>query len=152
MARIHCLADRCILLNHPLYFVNSRPGSATRSNQTGNEMVRNGFILAAGNLRQFQESETRSEKQKMFLNGPIAQFVFLAVYSAVRTRSWAVLKNTVKSLKDSGLRKLGLKKSRGYQKLCGGIYNFSPYLGALVLVFYLRIEHGYYSSLRKGNG
>jgi hypothetical protein len=111
-----------------------------------------GFELAAGNLRKFQMDETLAKEQRVFLNVPVAKFVFLAIYSAMKARSFDALRKTVRSLKAAGLRRLRLKGGSGYILLCGSMYNLSPYLGALVLVSYLKLEHIYYSSLRKRNG
>jgi glycosyltransferase involved in cell wall biosynthesis len=152
MARLHCLAERLIFIDRVFYLALTRPGSATKSNQTATERVRDGFILAARNLEKFQMERRLSEEQMVFLNVPIAKFVFLALYSAMRGRSANALRKTIRSLKSAGLGRLRLKGGSGYLLMCGSIYNLSPYLGAMVLVLYLKLEHIYYSSVRKGNG
>jgi len=143
LARIHCMADRCIFVNQPLYVAFSRRGSATRSNQFNTDKVRNGFIRAAGNLKQFKESVTLKDSQTLFLNGPIAQFVLLSLYSASRSRSIGNLTRTSRDLKSTGLKTLDLTGCRGYHKICGKAYNLSPYLGSVFVVFYLVIKNQY---------
>jgi glycosyltransferase involved in cell wall biosynthesis len=140
LARVHCLADRCIIVNHLFYSAIARPNSATRSNQFNKEKARKGFILAANNLKLFQERQSLDEKQKLFLNGPIVQFVLLSIYSAIRTRSINDFSRTVNSLRMSGLYKLRLEGCKSYHLICGKTYNFSPYLGGLVLVLYMKID------------
>lgn len=152
LARLHCLAERLVFMDRMFYIIQTRPGSATHSNQTGTERVRKGFVLAAENLRQFQTDEALSGEQRTFLNEPILKFVFLAVYSAMNRRSAHALRQTIRHLRSSGFRRLGLKGVSGYLRLVGGCYNVSPHLGALILVLYLKMEHLYYSTRRKRNG
>ena len=140
LARAHCLAKRCIIVKQLLYKAVARPNSATRSNQFTKEDVRKGFILAANNLKIFQQRQSLSEKQDLFLNGPITQFVLLTVYSGIKTKSIDKLIKTVHHLKRSNLTRLKLKGCKGYHAVCGKAYNFSPYLGALVLVLYMKID------------
>jgi glycosyltransferase involved in cell wall biosynthesis len=143
LARAHCLAERCIIVKHLLYIAVARPNSATRSNQFTKEKVRNGFILAANNLKIFQQRQSLNEKQKLFLNGPITQFVLLAVYSGIKTRTIKYLIKTVDNLQISDLSNLRLEGCKSYHAICGKAYNFSPYFGALVLALYMKIDRWY---------
>jgi glycosyltransferase involved in cell wall biosynthesis len=152
LARLHCLAAGVIFIDHVFYIVQNRPGSATRSDQSATERVRNGFILAAKNLKQFQGERRLSEEQEIFLNVPIAKFVFLALYSAMKGRSLGALRRSIRDLKATGNRRLRLKGGSGYILLCGSLYNLSPYFGSLILVLYLKMEHVYFTFLRKKNG
>jgi len=152
LARLHCLADSLIFIDRLFYIVQTRPGSASHSNQTGTERVRNGFILAARNLRQFQTEKALQKKQEIFLNDPIIKFIFLAVYSAMRSRSADAVRSTIKNLKSAGFRRLRLKGGKAYQIIIGSFYNLSPYLGALLLVSYLKLEHIYFTTVSRRNG
>lgn len=141
LARAHCLAERCIVVNHMLYMVFPRNNSASRSNQFGKKIVREGFIRAASNLDEFRQNISLNEQQVLFLNGPVVQFVLHAVYSAIQNRSLNQYKILVNDLKKAGLGKLKLKGCEGYLKICGLSYNLSPYLGALVLATVRRIDY-----------
>lgn len=138
LARIHCMASRCIFVNEILYKAFARSGSATRSKQFNTDRVRNGFSTAASNLKHFQKRESLRDEQVIFLNGPIVQFVLLALYSALGTRSLKVLKDTIVGLKQAGISKLDLKGCRGNHLISGRAYNFSPYLAAIIFVTYQR--------------
>lgn len=149
LARAHCLADRCIFLENLLYTIVARQGSASRSNIYKTEKARDGFILAASNLKRFQREQSLSERQKLFINGPIVQFILLAIYNATTTKSIIKLRTTVNRLQALGLDKLSLEGCKGYYRICGRSYNLSPYLGVLVLVIYWRIVNWYNSFIRK---
>lgn len=140
LTRIHCTAERAIFSEHFLYVACARPGSATRSNQFGTARVRIGFGLAAKNLKNFQESEYLLKAQRMFLNGPIVQFVLLSLYSAMQTRSLKTISETVRALKSDGLDRLALAGCKGYHLNCGRAFNLSPYLGAMVMKVYFQME------------
>jgi glycosyltransferase involved in cell wall biosynthesis len=142
LARAHCLAGRCLVVKQNLYkHVVVREGSATHSNLFDSERARKGFELAAKNLRSFQQTPSLDIRQKMFINGPVAQFVLLTVYSALRARSVKILKASVNSLQVSGLGKLTLEGCKGWYLICGKPYNLSPYLGALALSLYLKADN-----------
>lgn len=138
LARVHCLSDRCLLLDHMFYAAVARKGSATRS-ELSEFKISNGYIFAANNLNKFKQSHFLNEKQKLFLNVPIIQLVLQAVYSGVRTRSVNKLRTIIKNLKLSGLSRLRLEGCKGKHLVCGKSYNTSPYLGAIVLVIYQKI-------------
>jgi glycosyltransferase involved in cell wall biosynthesis len=140
LARIHCLADRCIFVNGSFYTRTTRPDSATHSMLFNLENARKGFITVASNLKRFQLEESLNESQKLFLNGPIIQFVLLHLYSAWGTRSFKVFETTVKNLQVTGFKRLMTNGCKSYYLICGRTYNISPYLGIIVLVIYLKIE------------
>ena len=97
LARAHCLASRCLLTKKHLYkHVVVRQGSATHSDLFDTERARQGFELAANNLKNFQHTQPLDAPQKLFLNGSIVQFVLLSVYSALRARSIGTLKTSIK--------------------------------------------------------
>jgi glycosyltransferase involved in cell wall biosynthesis len=150
LARSHCLASRSFLTKFILYtHVLARQGSATNSDLFISERARNGFVIAANNLKYFRTSRQLDTRQKLFLNGSIVQFVLLAVYSAIKTRSLKSLNSTIKDLKDYGLGTLNLEGCRGWYRVCGKPYNFSPYFGALVLAFYLKLNNLNYHWFKK---
>lgn len=153
LARAHCLAGRCLLLKQILYsHVLVRQGSATHSDLFISERARKGFLIAANNLKFFQRSQELELEQKIFLNGSIVQFVLLVLYSAVRARSLKVLVSGINSLKAAGLGKLRLEGCKGWYLICGRPYNLSPYLGALALSLYLKMDNWYFELFNKKPG
>lgn len=139
LARIHCIADRCVFTKQVLYSAVERSGSASRSNQFITERVRDGFILAANNLKGFQGKDSLEKGQKQFLNGPIAKFVLLAIYSGAVTTSLKLFKRTVRDLRKHDLIRLNLKGCSNYHFICGSFFNISPYLGVIAIFIYLRV-------------
>lgn len=140
LARVHCIAGRCIYVSRLLYVAVIRLGSATRSNQFNSPAVRAGFILAASNIKEFQLTPTLNNDQRTFLNGPIIKFVLLALYSSIGTRSIKIFRDTIVILRESNLSKLKIYKCSTYRFICGFSYNISPYFGAIVLLLYLKIN------------
>ncbi|WP_430934255.1 glycosyltransferase [Saccharicrinis sp. 156] len=140
LGTLHCLAERCIFVKQELYTSVERAGSATRSNQFTTDRVRRGFNLAAVYLKELQEKDFLSLEQKKFVNGPVAQFVILALSSAVTSKSWFKIKEAINDLKVNGIEKLNLEGCKGDHLICGRPFNISPYFGVLVLAFYLKID------------
>lgn len=148
MVRIHCLAKSCIITNKTLYISAARKGSATRSNQFNTERVRTGFILAANNLKKFQKLKKLTQKQKVFLNGPITKFVLLSIYSAFGTRTPGIIIKTISKLKSLDLKRLNLEKTSKYNRICGGFYNISPFLGIGSIFLYQKINKWFPKNLK----
>jgi glycosyltransferase involved in cell wall biosynthesis len=148
IARILCLAERCILDGNAFLQGTTRPGSASSLKSFHSAKATNGFLLAASNLKRFQQEQSLYDKQRRFLNQPIVKYVLLAINSSIGWRSAGRLVLTVKSLKKSGFRRINLEAcNRDYYRL-GRLYNLSPYLGALALITYPRVNR-FYSFLKK---
>lgn len=143
IARILCLAERCIFDGHSFYQRIIRPGSATNSKLFHSEKATKGFLLAASNLKRFQLEQDLNEKQKEFLNQSILKFVLLTINSAT---DWGLHKKliaTIKTLKTLSFRRISLEGcDRGYS-LFGKAYNLSPYLGALIMFLYPKVNRLY---------
>ena len=139
IARILCLAERCIFDGHSFYQRTLRLGSATNSTLFHSQQAINGFILAAQNLKSFQKAHELNSKQLDFLNQPICKFVLLAVNASFGREVKFMLFQTIKVLKDNDLIKLQLKGCRRHYKWCGKAYNLSPFLGALAMMLWFRI-------------
>lgn len=140
LARIHCLAEKCLYLNKFMYVAVTRQGSASRSDLFLKEQVRDGFIIAAENLKKFQNLNNLNSEKKTFLNGPITKFVLLAIYSAFKSRSFRKLNDTIEKLRLSGLSKLNLEGCSNYNRICGSAYNISPFLSSIVIPIYLKVS------------
>ncbi len=143
IARILCLAEQCIFDGHSFYQRTKRPGSATNSGLFYSERATHGFLLAASHLKRVQKGEDLNDQQRDFLNQPIAKFVLLAVSSAIGWRSARRLSTTVRSLRASGFGKICLKDCHQIYLIYGRAYNMSPYLGAIVIILYPRINRVY---------
>ncbi len=109
IARIMCLAERCIFDGHSFYQRTTRPGSATNSNLLQSEKAINGFIKAALHLKHFQQNESLTNEQRDFLNQPVAKFTILAVTPYAETSELQKLKITRNILKEKDLLKLNIK-------------------------------------------
>jgi len=79
MARMMCLAERCVFDGYSFYQRTTRPGSATNSKLFYSERAVDGFIKAALHLKEFQQNPVLSPSQRFFLNQPIVKFTLLVV-------------------------------------------------------------------------
>lgn len=143
ISRILCLAKRCIFDGKSFYMRTTRPGSATNSNLFHTEKATDGFILAASNLKRFQLKQNLEMDQREFLNQPITKFVLLAINSSIGWSRYKRFKMTKKKLKDLSLRKLNLTACNKQYYQYGKIYNISPFLSALALIVFPRLQRLY---------
>ncbi len=109
IARILCLAERCIFDGSSFYQRTTRPGSATNSELFSSEKAVNGFLLAAANLKEFKKEQSLSEKQRIFLNQPICKFVLLSLNSSLQKPYLSNYKRIRRILFTNGFRKIELK-------------------------------------------
>jgi glycosyltransferase involved in cell wall biosynthesis len=124
IARILCLADRCYFDGHSFYLRTTRPGSATNSNLFHSKAAIHGFLLAADNLKRFQQKQNLNKEHLHFINQPIAKFVLLAVHSAMQKPYYRNYKNIRSELSKAGHRILTLKGVvRPYNRMAF-IYNY----------------------------
>jgi glycosyltransferase involved in cell wall biosynthesis len=151
IARILCLAERCIFDGHSFYQRTTRQGSATNSKLFHSEKATNGFLLAASSLKRFQQEQNLNEKQREFLNQPIVKFVLLAVNSSIGWRPNKKFVATVKTLKALTFMIIKLEGCNRTYRIYGKAYNLSPYLGALALFLYPRINRFYQSNINRKN-
>jgi glycosyltransferase involved in cell wall biosynthesis len=140
IARILSLAKHCIFDGSSFYQRTMRPGSATNSNLFNAERATNGFILAARNLKKFQQAQNLNEKQSKFLNQPICKFVVLVISSSVKPFSLKRIRNIKKMLGESGLGKVKLDSVNGEFTRLGLLYNKSIFLLILYLFIINRIR------------
>ena len=133
ISRILCLAERCIFDGYSFYQRTTRPASATNSTLFLAERANKGFLLAARNLKKFQQEKNLNERQKIFLNQPICKFVILVIDSARKPFVLRKIEEKRKILNESGLGKLHLRSVDKEFTRLGFFYNLSVYL----LIFYL---------------
>jgi glycosyltransferase involved in cell wall biosynthesis len=147
IARILCLAERCIFVRHSFYQRTTRPGSATNSDLFHSEKATNGFLLAASNLKRFQQENNLNEKQKRFLNQPIVHFINLLIASGGKPFSFKRLQNLRKKIFESGLRKVNLDSVIQEYAMRGYLYNRSIYL-LLIYQFLINGIHSLYLKIK----
>jgi glycosyltransferase involved in cell wall biosynthesis len=135
IARVLCLAEKCIFSGSEFYMRTTRPGSATNSDLFNQERSRQGFIRAAKNLVAFSKLGRLSKKQRDFLNQPIAKFTLLSVQSCASWRAVGSIWELRRTLLNSELVRLNLNGVVPYYKKYGRLYNFSILLFFTIWIF-----------------
>jgi len=128
IARILCLAERCIFDDHPFYLRTIRVGSATNSGLFNSESSTNGFIRAAINLRNFKDTMPLSSTKKEFMNQPVVKFVVLSISSTAKLVKFRMFLKTYSILKKNHFKQLDLKGCHKYYRQLGSLYNYSGFL------------------------
>lgn len=141
IARILCLADRCIFEGGSFYQRTTRPGSATNSKLFNSDRAIYGFILAGCNLKRFQNIKKLTDERIEFMNQPIAKFVLLAIGSSVQLSNPKRLFLTTSQLTAQGFESLKLSGCNKEYRMYGKTYNISPYFSAILLTVIPRIEN-----------
>ncbi|MFZ4455583.1 MAG: glycosyltransferase family 2 protein [Bacteroidales bacterium] len=119
MARLMCLAERCVFEGNSFYQRTTRIGSATNSGLFYSERAVRGFVRAAQNLRNFQQSEFLSSEQKVFLNQPIVKFTHLSLFPYCSINRLFDFLRAYNQLKQAGLSKLDLTSCNVYYRMEG---------------------------------
>jgi len=140
IARIMCLAERCIFDDRSFYLRTTRPGSATNSRLFHAPKTIKGFLICASSLKAFQEEKDLSEVQKRFLDQPIVKFVLLSISIFPKSGWRSDMVSIVAQLNQGGLKKCALSGCRKPYRLLGRIYNFSPYLASMFLYIWPHIR------------
>jgi glycosyltransferase involved in cell wall biosynthesis len=138
IARILCLAERCIFNNFPFYQHILRTGSATSSNLFHSEKATNGFLLAAINLKRFQKERNLNLVQRDFLNTPVCKFVILVISSTQKPFSLKRINAARIRLAQIGLNKLDLASVNKEYAWLGYFYNSSIYM---LIIFQFLINY-----------
>jgi glycosyltransferase involved in cell wall biosynthesis len=133
IARVCCLADRCIFEGSSFYLRTTRQGSATNSKLFYADKSINGFIKAAENLKQFSLNPTLSATQLKFINHPIAKFVLLTIEASAKISSIQKVFSTHKKLKECNVGTLSIEGVKKPYSTLVKLYNISP----IVYVIYL---------------
>jgi glycosyltransferase involved in cell wall biosynthesis len=125
LARVLCLADRCIFEGHPFYIRTTRQGSATNSNMFFSDRAIDGFFNAASNLKKFKSTHVLSSSQKKQINQPITKFTLLIVQACVGEGMYAKYRVIKKRLKATRLDKMDIKGCSSFYYKYGLIFNIS---------------------------
>jgi glycosyltransferase involved in cell wall biosynthesis len=144
IARILCLAERCVFDARSFYQRTTRPGSATNSDLLHSSRAIKGFLLAANNLKSFQQNRYVSEEQHNFLNQPICKFVLLALMSSLQKPYYYNFINIKKELKKNGFAKLervGVVKPYIYYALIYNNMKMAFLINALIKEFKVFIKN-----------
>lgn len=128
IARILCVADRCILDSRPFYYRTTRIGSATNSKLFHTERASRGFLAAAHNLKEFQQRELLDPRQIAFLNQPICKFVLLTLNSSIRKPYLKTFRETRTRLNEYGLLRLNTNNVVWPYLYYAFLYNHFPFM------------------------
>ena len=134
IARILCIAERCIFEGNSFYLRTTRSGSATNSNLFYTKRSIDGFIKAAINLKTFSQNPALNEEQLVFMNQPIAKFTLLAVDSSTKISNFAKLFFVRKKLFENGLGALSLSGVLWPYSTHAKMYNISPFMFVIFLI------------------
>lgn len=149
IARVLCLAGRCIFDGNSFYQRTTRLGSATNSNLFHSERATKGFLTSANNLKIFQQRPDLNEQQQEFLNQPILKFILLTLNSSIGWTLFKKLKKSIELLKNYKLHEVDLRGCMSPYYIYGEAYNRSPWLAALYLVMWPRINSFIQAMFRK---
>lgn len=125
IARVLCLAERCIFEGGAFYIRTTRLDSATNSNVFFSEKAIDGFFNAANNLKQFKATYPLTETQRYFLNQPITKFTLLTVQACIGKGFYGKYRRIKERLKQNGLNKIDLKGNASFYYKYGLIFNLS---------------------------
>jgi glycosyltransferase involved in cell wall biosynthesis len=125
IARVLCLAERCIFEGGPFYFRTTRKGSATNSGLFYSDRAIDGFMKAADNLKQFKQSYPLSKAQQNFINQPITKFTLLIVQACTGKGRYSKYKEIKEQIKMQRLNKIEIKGCSFFYYKYGLIYNLS---------------------------
>jgi glycosyltransferase involved in cell wall biosynthesis len=128
MARMMCLAERCVFDGYSFYQRTTRQGSATNSNLFFSERAVDGFIKAALNLKESQQNPILSPSQRLFLNQPIVKFTHLSLFPYCLKSRIFDFRNTIARLKVLGLMNNDLTGCNVYYSIDGKLLKIWPFL------------------------
>ena len=133
IARILCMAERCIFEGNSFYIRTTRIGSATNSNLFYTDRSINGFIRGAINLKVFSQSTILSEEQRTFMNQPLSKFTLLAIESSAKISNFKKLLFVKKKFVENGLGTLSLAGVLWPYSTYARMYNISPFMFIIYL-------------------
>lgn len=125
LARVMCLAKRCIFEGNPFYIRTTRPGSATNSGLFYSDKAINGFFNAVNNLKNFKKTYQLSKEQNKFINQPITKFTLLIVQACTGKGCYGKYKRVKKRIKIQGLAKIEIKGCSAFYYKYGLLFNLS---------------------------
>lgn len=128
MARMMCLAERCVFDGYSFYQRTTRRGSATNSNLFYSERAVDGFIKAALHLKEFQQNHVLSPSQRLFLNQPIVKFTHLSLFPYCLKNRIFDFNNAIARLKGLDLLKNHLTGCNVYYRIDGKLLKIWPIL------------------------
>lgn len=133
IARILCMAERCIFEGNSFYIRTTRIGSATNSNLFYTDRSINGFIRGAINLKVFSQSTILSGEQRTFMNQPLSKFTLLAIESSAKISNFKKLLFVKNKFVENGLGSLSLAGVLWPYSTYARMYNISPFMFIIYL-------------------
>jgi glycosyltransferase involved in cell wall biosynthesis len=131
--RISSFAKRAAFKNIEFYVYQLRPGSLTTSNSWASSNAIQGYLRSAKNLKLFIEKNKPKEIGNF--NETISKFVILPFIILVNEKQFKRYRNTKKLVENAGFKKLEIEGLQGIKKLYGNLYNFSPFLLVIYLIY-----------------
>ncbi len=125
LARVMCLAERCIFSGSPFYIRTTRLGSATNSGLFHSDKAINGFFNAATNLKEFKKTYLLNKAQSNFINQPITKFTLLIVQACTGKGYRSKYKDIKKRIKKKGLAKIEIEGCSAFYYKYGLLFNLS---------------------------
>lgn len=145
LARMLCLAERCIFGGNPFYYRTTRVGSATNSNLFSSQKATDGFLKSAQNLYNFKSNSELIQIQRDFLNMPICKFVILVIDSSTVPLRMKRLLRMKRALALSGLASIELDSVESEFYKLGYLYNRSLF----ILVIFLLLKRFFRSIITR---
>lgn len=149
IARVLCLAERCIFEGHSFYLRTTRKGSATNSRLFHSDKTVTGFIKAAGHLFRFQHDPQLTAAQRVFLNQPVCKFVLLAANASMKNEGSLRLHDVTREFKKIGLNKCSLEGCKKVYRREGFFYNLSPKVYAVYKPLWSLMEAAFFRLFSK---
>ena len=125
LARVMCLAERCIFNSNPFYIRTTRTGSATNSSLFYSDKAIDGFFNAAHNLKEFKKTYLLNKAQNNFINQPITKFTLLIVQVCTGKGYHNKYKDIKKRIKMQGLAKIEIEGCSAFYYKYGLLFNLS---------------------------
>lgn len=125
LARVMCLAERCIFSVNPFYIRTTRLGSATNSGLFYSDKAIDGFFNAANNLKEFKKTYLLNKAQDNFINQPITKFTLLIVQACTGKGYRSKYQVVKKRIKMQGLAKIEIEGCSAFYYKYGLLFNLS---------------------------
>ncbi len=134
--RIFSMTQRAAFKDIIFYVYELRPGSLITSKFSFSEKATIGYLDSANHLKKFQKEKALTISQKLFINQAIIKFSVLPISMLASTKNFKSLSNVKNLLTEFGLNKLDLKSVTGFRRIHGLLFNFSPYVLFVYILFF----------------
>ena len=126
--RLLAKAERTAFRNIPFYYYYLRAGSLITTGTAVTQKSFAGYVASYRNLKEFQQRDDLSIKQKSFLNQSIAKFAILPFFTHANAGSLKSYFKIKKGVQKANINKLSLKGIKGMRKRHAVLFNLSKEL------------------------